>query len=295
MSTPARRPLGAPRHHHDEVGSTNDEARRLGSAGAPHGTTVTATAQTAGRGRQGRPWVAPPGRALTVSVVLRDLREPALLPLAVAVAVARTVGDDARIKWPNDVVLDPSPDGDGVVAGWARPADGRAGTTISDEPGTPAVSAADEPETPALSPADGNAAGVPPLRKVAGILCEGRPTEGWWVAGIGLNVALDLATVPPEIAARAATMGRDPSELESVLTELLAHLADTVELPAPTLLADWSSRDVLAGRHIGWERPGGGPGGEGVADGVDAQGRLRVRTATGVEALDAGEVHLLKR
>lgn len=238
------RPLGTPRLHLDEVGSTNDEARRLGGEGAAHGTTVTATVQTAGRGRQGRPWVAPAGRALTVSVVLRDLPRPAMLPLAVAVAVAATVGEDARIKWPNDVVL-------------------------VDDDGT--------------------------LRKIAGILCEGRPAEGWAVAGVGLNVALDLTAVPDEIAARAATMGRDPSELDAVLGELLEHLADALEHPDAELLAAWSDRDVLAGRSIAWERPGGGPGGEGTADGVDAQGRLRVRTAAGIELLDAGEVHLVRR
>ncbi|MDO9408013.1 biotin--[acetyl-CoA-carboxylase] ligase [Patulibacter sp.] len=258
------RRLGEPRHHHDELGSTNDEARRLGAEGAPHGTTVTATAQTAGRGRQGRPWVAPPGRALTVSVVLRDLPSPALLPLAVAVAVARTVGDEARIKWPNDVVLvDEDPASDAVTDGPCHPA------------------------PPAAAPA--------PLRKIAGILCEGRPAEGWAVAGIGLNVALDLADVPAEIADRAATMGREPSELDAVLRELLEQLALVLDLPADELLAAWSTRDVLRGATIGWERPGGGPGGEGVADGVDEQGRLRVRTANGVELLDAGEVHLLRR
>ncbi|MEV4421695.1 biotin--[acetyl-CoA-carboxylase] ligase [Patulibacter sp. NPDC049589] len=243
MSTNDVAPLGEPRHHFDETGSTNDEARRLGADGAPHGTTVTATVQTAGRGRQGRPWVAPAGQALTVSVVLRDLPNPAVLPLAVAVAVAGTVGDDARVKWPNDVVF---------------------------------------------------AGSGGPLRKVAGILCEGRPAEGWAVAGIGLNVALDLGAVPEEIAARAATMGRDPSELDAVLAELLERLAAALALPVPELLAAWSARDVLAGETIRWERPGGGAGGEGVADGVDETGRLRVRTSAGVETLDAGEVHLVR-
>lgn len=277
------RPLGAPHHHHDEVGSTNDEARRLAGDGAPHGTTVTATAQTAGRGRQGRPWVAPPGRALTLSVVLRDLREPALLPLAVAVAVARTVGDEARIKWPNDVVLVPRAGGDG---------DGGDGPGTSGSPGD-----GDLRVDRATDGTDRRDAveGPPPLRKIAGILCEGRPTDGWWVAGVGLNVALDLSTVPAEIAARAATMGRRPVEIDAVRDDLLAHLAIALERPAADLLADWSTRDVLAGHRIGWERPGGGPGGEGVAGGVDDRGRLRVRTASGVEALDAGEVHLLKR
>ncbi len=241
---PARgpRPLGAPRHALAEVGSTNDEARRLAREGAPHGTTVTAETQTAGRGRQGRPWVMPPGQALAVSIVLRDLPDLALLPLAVAVAVAETVGDEARIKWPNDVVR-VAPDGG--------------------------------------------------LRKFAGILCEGRPTDGWAVAGIGLNVAVDVAAMPAEIAARAASMGRRAEDREAVLATLLERLAATLAAPPATVLDRWSQRDVLRGRSIGWERPGGADGGDGVAEGVDELGRLMVRRAGGrVDRLDAGEVHL---
>ena len=55
--------LGRPRLHLREIDSTNDRARELAAAGAPHGTLVTAGAQTAGRGRQGRRWTAPAGRA----------------------------------------------------------------------------------------------------------------------------------------------------------------------------------------------------------------------------------------
>lgn len=95
--------IGSPRLHLRSTDSTNLRARALALAGAPHGTLVTASAQTAGRGRQGRSWVAPAGRALLLSVVLRD--PPALLPLAAAVAVARACGDAAQIKWPNDVLL----------------------------------------------------------------------------------------------------------------------------------------------------------------------------------------------
>jgi BirA family biotin operon repressor/biotin-[acetyl-CoA-carboxylase] ligase len=96
--------LGRPRLHLRETTSTNDRARALAIAGAPHGTLVTAAAQTAGRGRQGRTWSAPAGRALLMSVVLREPGR--MVPLAAAVAVAETAGPDARIKWPNDVVLD---------------------------------------------------------------------------------------------------------------------------------------------------------------------------------------------
>ena len=95
--------IGTPRLHLRRTDSTNLRARELALYGAPHGTTVTAGEQTAGRGRQGRTWTAPAGRALLVSVLLRD--PPKLLPLVAAVAVAETVGADAQIKWPNDVLL----------------------------------------------------------------------------------------------------------------------------------------------------------------------------------------------
>jgi BirA family transcriptional regulator, biotin operon repressor / biotin---[acetyl-CoA-carboxylase] ligase len=95
--------LGRPRAHFRSTDSTNARARELAAAGAPHGTLVTAAEQTAGRGRQGRAWSAPAGRALLCSLVLRD--PPALLPLAAALAVADLAGPRARIKWPNDVLL----------------------------------------------------------------------------------------------------------------------------------------------------------------------------------------------
>lgn len=69
---------------------------------------MTAAAQTAGRGRQGRSWSAPPGKALLYSAVLRPLdRRHLLLPLAVPLAVCEVVeelsGRRAEVKWPNDV------------------------------------------------------------------------------------------------------------------------------------------------------------------------------------------------
>jgi BirA family biotin operon repressor/biotin-[acetyl-CoA-carboxylase] ligase len=100
-STPSR--LGNPRLHLRCTDSTNDRARALAAAGAPHGTLVTAGEQRAGRGRQGRTWSAPPGRALLASLVLREV--PALLAIASAVAVAEAVSPDAAIKWPNDILL----------------------------------------------------------------------------------------------------------------------------------------------------------------------------------------------
>lgn len=99
-----RATLGVPRLHFLCVDSTNAKARELADRGAPHGTAVTAAAQSAGRGRQGRTWSAPAGQALLCSLVLRD--PPRLLPLAAGVAVAEEVGAEAKVKWPNDVLVD---------------------------------------------------------------------------------------------------------------------------------------------------------------------------------------------
>jgi BirA family transcriptional regulator, biotin operon repressor / biotin---[acetyl-CoA-carboxylase] ligase len=99
---------GLPRVHHRATDSTNERARTLALAGAPHGTLVTADEQSAGRGRQGRAWAAAPGDTLLMSLLLRDLsKRHALLPLAAAVAVCEACEAVApvacAIKWPNDV------------------------------------------------------------------------------------------------------------------------------------------------------------------------------------------------
>ncbi|MDP5034233.1 MAG: hypothetical protein NWP31_04735, partial [Solirubrobacteraceae bacterium] len=64
--------LGSPHLHFSSIGSTNDRARELADAGAPHGTLVSADEQSSGRGRQGREWVAPPGSSLLISLLLRE-------------------------------------------------------------------------------------------------------------------------------------------------------------------------------------------------------------------------------
>jgi len=99
--------------HYDELGSTNDEARRLADAGAPHGTVVHADQQTAGRGRFSRRWISPPGN-LYLSIVLRLDLPPKrgtelgfLASLAVADAVDALLPRQVRatLKWPNDVLV----------------------------------------------------------------------------------------------------------------------------------------------------------------------------------------------
>lgn len=104
--------FGTPHRHFHITDSTNARARELAEAGAPGGTVVTADEQTAGRGRQGRSWTAPAGKALLYSAILRPLdQRHLLLPLAVPVAVCEAAeelapGIECRIKWPNDVWLD---------------------------------------------------------------------------------------------------------------------------------------------------------------------------------------------
>ena len=100
--------FGHPRVHYRLTESTNGAARELALADAPDGTIVTATEQSGGRGRQGRTWTAPAGRALLMSAIVRDLdHRDALLPLAVPVAVAEAcdafAGARCGIKWPNDI------------------------------------------------------------------------------------------------------------------------------------------------------------------------------------------------
>ena len=99
--------LGRPRVHLRSTDSTNERARVLAAEGAPHGTLVTASAQSAGRGRQGRRWSAPAGSSLLMSLILRD--PPVLLPLMSALAVCDVAGPEALIKWPNDIVLELAP------------------------------------------------------------------------------------------------------------------------------------------------------------------------------------------
>lgn len=97
-----------PRLHYRLIGSTNDRARELAEAGAPRGTVITASEQTAGRGRRGRRWAAPPDTALLCSAILRPLEaRHALLPLAVPLAVCHAAEAltpvRCEVKWPNDV------------------------------------------------------------------------------------------------------------------------------------------------------------------------------------------------
>ena len=96
----------------DETDSTNVQAKKLGEAEGKHGTLIVSDRQTAGKGRRGRGWDSPSGASIYMSILLRPdiLPDKApMLTLVMALAVVRAVreitGEEAGIKWPNDIVL----------------------------------------------------------------------------------------------------------------------------------------------------------------------------------------------
>lgn len=249
--------FGTPHRHFRETDSTNTRARELAAAGAPHGTVVTAGEQSEGRGRQGRSWAAPAGKALLYSAIVRPLDDRHLmLPLAVPLAVCEAAEElrpsiECGVKWPNDVHLEG--------------------------------------------------------RKLAGVLIEARPQDGWAVVGVGLNLTITPDEFPPELRATAVSVfdsdGGDRGEVRrslpavapaglppipTIATKILSrHLDRWVSAEPDEVLAEWRNRDVLHGRQISWDS------GSGTADGVDERGYLLVVTADGDRvALGAGEVHI---
>lgn len=228
--------FGAPHRHYRLTDSTNARARELVEAGAPGGTVVTASEQTAGRGRQGRSWTAPPGKALLYSVVLRPLdQRHLLLPLTVPLAVCETAEQlepevECQVKWPNDIWVDG--------------------------------------------------------RKLAGVLIEAKPQDGWAVIGIGLNLAIEPDEFPPELRETATSL-QGNAQVNEARQVLDAALDRWVAADRDAILAAWRKRDALHGRNISWD------GGSGVADGIEDSGDLVVVAAGGDRVvLGAGEVHL---
>ena len=123
-------------------------------------------------------------------------------------------------------------------------------------------------------------------RKVAGILVEGRPQEGWGVIGVGVNVAVAPEDFPAELAGRAGTLDLEPAAIEPILARLLAALERWLAAPAAEMLEAVRARDALLGETITWA------GGTARGAGIDEHGRLLVDTPDGRQALNAGEVHL---
>ena len=221
----------ARRERYERVGSTNDVIREWLAAGTPEVCLAVADEQTAGRGRSGRRWIAPPGAALLLSLGFRPAwleprdvwRLAAVVSLAMADAadaVAELEPGTVRLKWPNDLVVE--------------------GAAADDAP-----------------------AG---LRKLAGVLGE---TDGLGsddpraVVGLGINVDWAPNAIPPELAGtmtslRAAADGRAISR-EALLVAFEARLEPgIVALRAGQFDAGgWSERQVTTGRMVRLEAPTG--------------------------------------
>lgn len=238
--------------------ATCDSTQLLLDPAMPEGAAAVAEEQTSGRGRLGRIWETPPGRAILVSVLLRPPagRPAAQISIAAGVAVARTVegalaaaaGQGAgaaarrpdgaapaavRIKWPNDVMLDG--------------------------------------------------------RKCCGILAEAR--DGVVVLGIGLNVNQEAGEFPPTphyppTSLRLATgCEHDRAPL---LAALLGHLEDAYDAwcagGLEALHGDLAARDFLAGRAVLVD------GAPATALGIDPSGALGVEVAGVRRLVGSGEV-----
>jgi BirA family transcriptional regulator, biotin operon repressor / biotin---[acetyl-CoA-carboxylase] ligase len=134
-------------------------------------------------------------------------------------------------------------------------------------------------------------------RKVAGVLVEARPDEGWAVIGVGLNVAIRQEEFPAELRETATSLL--PTEAEGGLpaggapgvrrglAALNEALGRWIEASDDEVLSAYRARDGLCGRRISWD------GGEGIAAEIDERGHLVVEKAGGERvALGAGEVHL---
>jgi BirA family biotin operon repressor/biotin-[acetyl-CoA-carboxylase] ligase len=147
-------------------------------------------------------------------------------------------------------------------------------------------------------------------RKLAGILIEARPQDGWAVIGVGLNLTISRDEFPPELKDRATSIfnpdrrvrgrksagqqrggsgGLPPPDPLTAAGVLSRHLDRWVKAAPGDVLEAWRGRDALRGREIAWD------GGSGIADGVDDRGYLVVVTPSGDRiAVGAGEVHLTR-
>ena len=240
-----------------QIDSTSSELMRRARAGLAAPTLLVAEEQTAGHGRMGRGWRSSGQASLTFSLGL--VLNPADwqgLSLAAGLAVAESLHEGIALKWPNDL--------------WQQG------------------------------------------RKLGGILIETTALPGgadaggagrYVVIGIGLNIApaqqvLQALTHEPDAPDVPAVSGVPPAWLQSLLPGITAPAAlERVALPlvravqafahvgfAP-LEARFAARDALAGQAVRLS-----DGTQGQAEGVDATGALRVRTAAGVQRITSGEI-----
>jgi BirA family biotin operon repressor/biotin-[acetyl-CoA-carboxylase] ligase len=249
-----------------EVDSTNTALLGAAADGAPHGSVVVAEAQTAGKGRLGRAWVAPPRSGLFLSILLRPEVPtarwgwlPLLAGVAARSAVARIAELDVALKWPNDLIV---PETDEAPA--------------------------------AVTP--GYGAG----RKLGGILAEqgGTSAQPYVVIGIGINVTLRADELPAPHATSLALAGAKVTDRDTLLRALLrtfgSWYVDWAQSGGDAercgLAAAYRAQCATLGRAVRAELPGAAVL-TGQATAVDPDGRLVIRTADGASTpIAAGDV-----
>jgi biotin-[acetyl-CoA-carboxylase] ligase BirA-like protein len=190
----------------EETGSTNADLLAEASAGLGEGAVLAAELQSAGRGRMGRRWVTPPRAALMFSVLLRPAGVPASargwVPLLTGVAVASALragaAVDARLKWPNDVVVN-----DAKLAGILAE---QSGDAIVVGTGINVSTRRDElPVSGATSLALEGAASTDRGLLLARVLTE---LERWYRAWAGQHGDADSSGLRPEYRRLCATLGQ---------------------------------------------------------------------------------------
>jgi BirA family biotin operon repressor/biotin-[acetyl-CoA-carboxylase] ligase len=265
----------------EETGSTNADLLAQARSGAGEGLVLVAEAQTSGRGRMGRRWISPPRRSLTFSVLLRPAVPAGLLgwlPLLAGVAVAsalqQTAGVDARLKWPNDVLVDGAKIAGILAERWTNAVVIGTGINVLQHRGELPV-----PTATSLLVAQGagtaGAAG-PVEARGAG------PVEAWGAGPAG---------------APGPGAGADMRErlLTAVLDELARWYAAWLDQPQPGdadgcgLRAEYLRRSGTVGTAVTVMLPGG-QNLTGMAAGIDAAGRLEIRTPAGLVQVSAGDV-----
>ncbi len=243
----------------DVIDSTNTEALKQARAGAEEGTSVMARQQSAGRGRHGRVWVSENDAGLYFSIVLRPKLEPqflSLITLMAGVAVHDTLKEFGL-----------SPD-----IKWVN-------DILVNE------------------------------KKISGILAETTETAKGLAVIVGIGINIRSSNFPPEIAETATSIEDSsmhislgsrtvpsPEQLAQVLTNYLVQLYDVLNAENGTaaIIKEWRARSTYyAGKSVSVRTESETL--EGVTDGLQENGALRVRTANGtVTIVQAGDVEQLR-
>jgi BirA family transcriptional regulator, biotin operon repressor / biotin---[acetyl-CoA-carboxylase] ligase len=277
----------------EETGSTNADLLAQARSGAGEGLVLVAEAQTSGRGRMGRRWISPPRRSLTFSVLLRPAVPAGLLgwlPLLAGVAVAsalqQTAGVDARLKWPNDVLVDGAKIAGILAERWSNAVVIGTGINVLQHRGELPV-----PTATSLLVAQGAGS--------AGAGAAG-PAEAGPAEARGAGRVEAWGAEPAGAAGSAAGADMRERLLTAVLDELARWYVAWLDQPQPGdadgcgLRAEYLRRSGTVGMAVTVILPGG-QNLTGTATGIDASGRLEIRTPTGLVQVSAGDVVHLRR